>query len=260
MISSARTLPPAMGEFLDELLAGVTTAIPSSPTSAGDSAESSAKKAKTQKDPKNNKKGKDAYQALTLMNSEAVLALMQRMRAAESMIFEFFKVPAQLVIPLAAKACGQRIAETRKAMRAQNKTYKLANPIHSVVWLAVLLEWGKSAFASGSQEHSELEAYLLWAKTSNNMKQICQDIPYFRRLDMHDKNFTKLIVCCGSEGSSTCKLWTHMVRWMCSHGAERLQGMAPRNSKERKIAKALDKLKGKTPAAVLAAADSDDDD
>ena len=79
---------------------------------------------------------KDDFQNLILLNSEAVLGIYQRLRAVETVCFEFFKMSNALVIPIAAKAAGKRIADQRKAHRDQGKTWKLEHPIHAVIWLA----------------------------------------------------------------------------------------------------------------------------
>ncbi len=101
-----------------------------------------------------------------------------------------------------------------------------------------MVKWRDTAFGAETQE--------------------CKDICCFRVLDMKKKENCKLIVNCQSEGSATCKVWLLMAKWTCAptQGGERLQGVAPRNGKERKIAKTLDKAKGKKRGDDM----SDDDD
>ena len=197
--------------------------------------------------PKPKRQKKDDFQILSLLNSEAVLGIYQRLRAVETVCFEFFKMSNALVIPIAAKAAGKRIAEQRKVFRDQGKTWKLEHPIHAVIWLAVVVKWRDTAFGADTQEYKDITEYLAQANVGQNMKQVAHDICYFRVLDMKKKENCKLIVNCQSEGSATCKVWLLMAKWTCAptQGGERLQGVAPRNGKERKIAKTLDKAKGK---------------
>ena len=88
------------------------------------------------------------------------------------------------------------------------------------------------------------------------MQQVAPDIPYFRVLDMKKKDNCKLIVNCQSEGSATCKVWMRMIQWITAKDGVRLQGVAPRNGKEREITNTLDRVKGKE----VKVEDSDGDD
>ncbi len=74
------------------------------------------------------------------------------------------------------------------------------------------------------------------------MKQAAHDIAHFRVLDMKKKDKCKIIVHCKSAGAVTCEIWLPKAKWIRapSQGGERLQGVAPRDGKERNIAKTLD--------------------
>lgn len=181
----------------------------------------------------------------------------------ESVCFEFYQLPSSNVICVAAKACALKIAETRKTYRIQSKTWKLDYPIHVAIWSAVLQEWAKT-LAEDNPHKKLMTDYLAKAtadKTNNTRKKMAMEIPYWRRLDMYDKEQTKLIINCQAMGETTHDIWHIMKAYIVSPAVQgkRLLGVAPRNAKERKIAKFLDSMQGKKPSQLSQAMDEDDE-
>ncbi len=203
--------------------------------------------------------GCNVQQASHFHSIEAIVGIYQRLRAVEAVSFEFYIFETSLVVAQAAKACAERISEKRKEAQVQKKTWKLDYPIHVAIWIAVVQEWGKATFAVDTAEYKDIDGYLKWAP--HNTKTVALEMPYFRRLDCHDKTKTRLIVCCQSPESATYKVWRTLVSWILSPTikGEMLYGVAPRNAKERKLQKWLDKVKGKKTENLLAQSQQMDD-
>ena len=209
----------------------------------------------------------DIFQQMTINNSEDIACIYQRLRAVEAVSFEFYIFDIANIVAQAAKACATRISETRKAALVQEKNWKSGArqlwhyPMHVTIWMAVVQEWGKATLAQDSAEYKDIDGYLKWA--THNTKTVALEIPYFRRLECHDKTKVRIIVCCQcqSPDSATYKVWRTMEAWILSPAikGERLSDIAPRNAKERKLQEWLDKVKGKKTENLLAANTDDAD-
>lgn len=185
----------------------------------------------------------DKQQHLILLNSQLLLGLAERVRSVESVSFDVFRLKSNLCIPTAAKEAGNKIADNRKSAQHSGKIWKVDFPIHIVIWLAVVKAWAAVACTNNEADIIKVTEYLNTVTTAKGgCKMVALDMPYFRCINMYDEDYSKIIVNVVSNQSATFEIWTKMLAWIGSDdiGGTRLQGRAPRNGKERSIAKLLD--------------------
>ena len=141
------------------------------------------------------------------------------------------KDPLVLAMQQVMKTNEEHVA-TARAKNPPEK-YVAPLPLHVIAWVEVVDTLKTIAGLEPLQDYA--------AEIRNNTALVGDAVLYFRKQEPKDKSKMKLLVAI-LPGTSASVAWTLIERYLTTNGAEKKQGTAPRNGRDRKILSQLRKL------------------
>lgn len=179
-------------------------------------------------------KGDKSSQMLVL-TARLLLGVAARTRALENANYScLLGQDRKTQISAKIKEVGEKWDSKLKGAIQRGEKITPAAPIHVIQWIA-----GVEALIGevDPSAKSDLSSYV--AKSKENLNDVCNECHYFRRLPCFKEGEFKILVKV-RVGSTTEQAWFVMKRHLLARGFKVMSGIAPRNKKERELAKMLD--------------------
>ena len=179
-------------------------------------------------------KGDKASQ-MQILTARLLLGVAARTRALENANYEcLLGQERRTQIGSKIKEVGEKWDHKLKQAIARGEKITPAAPIHVIQWIAAIEALITEVDPAAKKD---LEQYVTKAK--EDLQQVCVEVHYFRRIPCFKDGEFKLLVKV-RVGSTAEQGWFVMKKHLITRQFRLMNGVAPRNKKERELAKMLD--------------------